>query len=135
MSNPANLTPQRKFENESAQVEEKSNNYAVDNYIKQMHTTQIKLLYNMQLPNSEIMNFDGNPLQYYLFIKSFEAALHLQSIDNNSRHVLLMQFCTGKAKKAIQACITMPAEESYRTARKILEQRFSYSYVIANAWI
>ena len=78
------------------------------------------------------MSFGGNPLQYYLFIISFEAAIHLQSINNNTRLVHLTQFCTGKVKKAIQACITMPEEEGYKTARKILEQRFGNSYVIAN---
>ena len=53
------------------------------------------------LPKSALTPFDGNPLKYFTFIHSFENNVE-KDTDNFSRRLqVLVQFCTGKAIRAI----------------------------------
>lgn len=50
------------------------------------------------------MSFDGNPLNYYFFMKTFEDSVEKRSEDGSLRLHLLIQYRTGKAKKTIECC-------------------------------
>lgn len=55
-----------------------------------------------KLPKADIMSLDGNPLNYYLFMKTFEDSVEKCSEDGSLRLHLLIQYRTGKAKKTIE---------------------------------
>ena len=86
-------------------------------------------------PKSEIMSFDGNPLNYYLFMKTFENSVEKCTEDDSMRLQLLIQYCTGKAKETIKCCGMMSGKDGYAKAKKLLEERFGEKYVVSNAWI
>ena len=81
-------------------------------------TTMKKLADASMLPKSELIQFDGNPLRYYIFMKSFENQVEKDTDDNNRRLQLLVQYCTGKAKKVIESCILLSEEEGYKEAKQ-----------------
>ena len=56
-----------------------------------------------QLPKTEIVMFDGNPLHYHLFIKTIENSEEKFTEDGDIRLQLLIQYCTGKAREAIKS--------------------------------
>ena len=87
------------------------------------------------LPRSELMVFDGNPIQYSLFIRSFENSLEIGTSDFSKRLQLLIQFCSGKARKAIENCILLEPKEGYLKARQLLNDRFGGAYKVSNKWL
>ena len=48
------------------------------------------------------MSFDGNPLNYFLFMKTFENRVEKSNEDDILRLQLLIQYCTGKATETIK---------------------------------
>ena len=88
-----------------------------------------------KLPKAEIMSFDGSPLNYYLFMKTFENSVEKCTEDYSLRLQLLIQYCTGKAKETIKCCGMMSGKDGYVKAKKLLEERFGEKYVVSNAWI
>ena len=87
------------------------------------------------LPKAELMNFDGNPLNYFLFMSSFENNVEKSTQDFSKRLQLLIQFCSGKARKAIQSCVLLQPHEGYLQAKKILSERFGGAYKISRTWM
>ena len=67
--------------------------------------TMRKLATATLLPKSELMKFDGDPLKYFAFIKSFDNNVEKDICDSSRQLHLLIQYCTGKAKNVIESCI------------------------------
>ena len=100
-------------------------------YLKAMKSLATAAL----LPKAELMNFDGNPLNYFLFMSSFENNVEKSTQDFSKRLQLLIQFCSGKARKAIQSCVLLQPLEGYLQAKKILSERFGGAYKLSRTWI
>ena len=56
------------------------------------------------IPRTEILTFDGDPLEYCQFIHNFD--VNIASLISNPRKRLayLIQYCTGEAKQVIENC-------------------------------
>ena len=85
-----------------------------------------------RLPKAKIMYFDGNPLNYHLFMKTFENSVEKYTDDDNMRLQLLIQYCTGKLKETIRSCRMMNGRDGYLKAKKLLEERFGEKYDVSN---
>ena len=96
---------------------------------------QKQLIEALQLPKLEVMMFDGNPLKYWPFIRSFENSVEKFSIGSDAKLTRLLQYCTGKAEQVIQCCTVMDPEVGYARAKQLLRQRFGNDYVICETWI
>ncbi|KAG1654104.1 hypothetical protein GQR58_025201 [Nymphon striatum] len=93
------------------------------------------LLETMQLPQSEHINFDGNPLNYLQFMNSFKHNVDSTSISDSNKLTLLLNCCTGKARRLVQCCAGMDSTTGYQNALRLLKERFGNSYLIAETWI
>ena len=89
----------------------------------------------MQLPATQLLTFDGSPLQYWSFIYSFEEIVGSKYVDDSKKLNTLFSYCTGKAAKSIECCKFMNAEIGYRQALQILKQRFGDPLLIKEYWI
>ena len=58
----------------------------------------------LMLPKPELLTFDGNPLQYWRFVRNYEQNIEAKTKDNGERLNYLLQYCTGKAKEVIKNC-------------------------------
>ena len=88
------------------------------------------------MPKRELLTFDGNPLNYWLFINNFEVNIAKRVPDAGTRLAYLIQHCTGKAREAIKNCaIISGPEQGYRKAQEILYHRFGQKHIIAHAHI
>ena len=92
--------------------------------------TMKKLAESSMLPRSEIIHFGGNPLRYYIFMKHFENQVEKDIDDNGRRLQLLIQYCSGKAKKVVESCILLSEEEGYYVAQRLLEESFGSKYPV-----
>ena len=89
----------------------------------------------MQAPPAEIIIFDGNPLQYHLFMKAFDNAVHTRSIDDCAKLTRLTKYCTGEPKTLVESCMILAPSEGYLRARKLLQKRYGDEYKIAQACV
>ena len=80
------------------------------------------------LPRSELMVVDGNPIQYSLFIRSFENYVEIGTSGFSKRLQLLIQFCSGKTRKAIENCILLEPKQ-------LLSDRFGGAYRVSTKWL
>ncbi|CAH8581279.1 unnamed protein product, partial [Schistosoma mattheei] len=88
----------------------------------------------LDLPKKEIIRFDGNPMNYWSFIRNFEDCFD-ESIGFRSRLNYLIQYCDGEAKNTIVHCALLEPEEGYRKALELLEEAFGQKHIVAHAFI
>jgi len=94
-----------------------------------------ELLAAVHLPHTEIMYFDGNPLDYWSFVRSFQNTIESVCTDDVSKLTRLLQYCKGRAKQVIQCCVVMDPKEGFERAKGLLKERFGNNYVISEAWV
>ena len=68
-------------------------------------------------------------------MNSFENNVEKSTRDFSKRLQLLIQFCSGKARKAIQSCVLLQPHEGYLQAKKILSERFGGAYKVSRTWM
>ena len=85
-----------------------------------------------EMPKRELLTFDGNPLNYWLFVKNFKVNIAKRVPDAESRLEYLIQHCSGKAREAITNCaIISEPNAGYRKAQEILY----HQHIVAHAHI
>ena len=89
----------------------------------------------MQLPKCELAKFNGDPLQYWLFTRSFDAAVGDTYVSPSVKLNRLCHYCEGEALSVIQSCLVMEPQLGYTKARELLRERFGNDYRISEAWV
>ena len=92
-------------------------------------------LEKLDMPKREFLYFDGDASKYPKFIKNFELKMESTIEDDNLRLSYLIQYCTGKAKEAIENCVILPGAEGYKAARDILKRNFAQRHVITRSLV
>ena len=107
--------------------------------IKENQTQQRQLLSLMRLSEVEftkdlsssvleLTKFDEDPLEYWVFIQSFDNMHGGQVLDDRCQLTQLFSACSGKARKLIECCIAMAPTKGYKRARELLEERFGNEF-------
>ncbi|KAL9986270.1 hypothetical protein ACROYT_G000387 [Oculina patagonica] len=87
------------------------------------------------LPKPDLSTFDGNPMEYRSFIRSFENTIERNATSESEKLMYLLQYTTGEAKKTIDCCVVMDLSKGYQSARKLLKERFGHPYTIAAKFV
>ena len=87
------------------------------------------------LPKKELTIFDGDPLEYWNFIKAFENSITANASSESEKLVYLLQYTSGVAKDTIKCCLVMDSSLGYQMARKLLEERFGHPFTIASKYV
>ena len=103
--------------------------------IQQGQIQQQQLLNAVQLPRAEFISYNGDPLQYWTFIRSFENSVENVMVDDNAKLMRLPQYCTAEAREVIQCCAVMEPRLGCGRAKVLLKSRFGDSSTIAGVWI
>jgi len=85
------------------------------------------------MPKPDITQFDGNPLNYWTFIRTFEEVIEKKSLSESEKLNFLLQYCNDNVKKIINNCVLLSPNNGYTEARNILHERYGDPYVIACA--
>ena len=98
-------------------------------------TTSTQMLEALNLPKTTIMKFDGDPLDFYIFMNTFDNIVDSASVSDAAKLARLFEYCEDKAKSVIKPCALMSPREGYARARQLLKDRFGNEYVVAEAWV
>ena len=100
--------------------------YSVDKYEEKLETAISNNLITLgsDLLKVEISYFYGDPVSYWSFMKEFESNVATRISDNSLKLAYLKHYCKGDARKAIESCCMLPADEGYRLAKRNLRELF-----------
>ena len=88
------------------------------------------------LPKKELAIFDGDPLEYWNFIKLFKTSIvSISAASESEKLMYLLQYTSGVAKDTIKCCLYKDPSLGYQTARKLLEERFGHPFRIASQYV
>ena len=74
------------------------------------------------LPKRSVPTFNGNPLEYFAFTKSFQETILDQVANPASQLQYLSEMCVGKAREVIKSCsVLSPASAGLRQALDLFE--------------
>ena len=96
---------------------------------------QQTIVNSINTPKIELPKFDGNPLRYWPFIRSFENVVEAKIKDNSIRLDTLVQHCTGEVHDLLQCCLLKNPDEGYTLARTLLKDTYGDDEAIASAWL
>ena len=103
--------------------------------LKKQQETMDEMVRSLSMPKRGYMSFEGDPLMFPLFMKTFEINIESKEEDDSDRLSYLVQFCKGKAKTAIEHCIIMPPQEGYQKAKEILRKNFGLTHIVSKAFL
>ncbi|XP_022779007.1 uncharacterized protein LOC111320624 [Stylophora pistillata] len=95
----------------------------------------LQMINILQLPKAELMTFNGDPLEFWMFMRSFDNSIGSAAIDDSAKLYRLFQYCKGEALKVIKCCAVMSFSAGYAKARKLLKERFGDDYKISEMWV
>ena len=87
------------------------------------------------LPKKELSVSDGDPLDYWNFITSFENSIINNAASESENLMYLLQYTSGVAKDTIKCFLVMDSSLGYRKARELLEERFGHPFAIASEYV
>ena len=95
----------------------------------------LQMISIMQLPKAELMTFNGDPLEFWMFMRSFDNSIGSAAIDDSAKLNRLFQYCKGEALKVIKCCTVTSPSAGYARARALLKERFGDDYRISEMWV
>ncbi|MGL5707391.1 MAG: DUF1759 domain-containing protein, partial [Aeromonas sp.] len=98
-------------------------------------TTECKIVDRIDFPKVELQYFDGNPRDYWRFIRQFENYIESRVLDEGQRLLYLLYYCKGEAKDAIAECCMLPNDQGYNRSRNILKELYGESHIVARSLI
>jgi hypothetical protein len=97
---------------------------------------QHKQLVNLlHLPRIELTKYDGDPLRYFTFIRSFDSMIEKEGIPDDMKLTALSEYTKDKAKLAVDSLEAMSPSGGYKRARELLKERFGNRFIICQAWL
>ena len=83
--------------------------------IKQQQESTLALT----LLEPEVSTFNGDPIEYWTFVRAFENLIERKTTSESARLYYLVQYTTGEVRELVKSCLTMNPEEGYREARSL----------------
>jgi hypothetical protein len=122
-------TSQGKLERKSKQPE------VTNDVIVELLSVQRQLASTLHLPSPKVHVFDGNPMEYPVFIRSFEMRIDSYLVNEADKLYYLDQHVTGEPKELISGCLFMTPDDGYKRARRLLDREYGDKFRIATGHV
>ena len=90
---------------------------------------------NVNLPIIEPHIFSGDPMEFPVWMKTFENYIESKVRTGADRLALLKKYTCGDAHEAVRMILSLDTDADYMEAKSILKQRFGSKSIIADAYI
>lgn len=85
-----------------------SRNHQLDRIVNSLGDMACAFKLGSDLPKPELFTFSGDPRYFFQFKRAFTTIIESKTYDDSLRLHFLIQFCTGKARAAIEHCAMFP---------------------------
>ena len=102
---------------------------------EQIAYTHQQITAAMTLPQPEVPKFKGDPIEYKMFTRAFDARIESRAVNGADRLYYLDQHLQGEPKDIISGCMYMDHERGYREARRLLEKEYGDPYKVASSYL
>jgi len=106
-----------------------------DNTVLEEIRNMTKVLHQgFTLPKRGLPQFDGNPKEYYQFMRRFEESVMKQVDSPSSQLEFLIEMCSGEAREAVKSfSIVNPPSLGLNQALEVLRQKYGLKHTIVKA--
>lgn len=132
--NPRLYNNARRLEDNPVQRLAENQDRQNEHFLQMMQLQQQGVM-ALSLPQPVMEVFSGNPVDYCNFIRAFENLVEEKIASSNSRLYYLVQYTTGSAQELMKSCLSMQDDNGYKTARRLLKERYGQNYRIAAAHV
>ncbi|KAL0152844.1 hypothetical protein M9458_051849, partial [Cirrhinus mrigala] len=87
------------------------------------------------LPHRDILPFDGDPLQYQSFIRSFEEVVEKRANNYGDCFYFLEHYTRGQPRELVRSCQHMASTQGYLRAKALLKEHFGNELKILSAYM
>ncbi|KAI2645663.1 Cold shock protein 1 [Labeo rohita] len=87
------------------------------------------------LPHRDILPFDGDPLQYQSFIRSFEEVVEKRANNYGDCFYFLEHYTRGQPRELVRSCQHMASTQGYLKAKALLKAHFGNELKISSAYM
>ncbi|KAL6479762.1 hypothetical protein MHYP_G00107950 [Metynnis hypsauchen] len=102
-------------------------------FSRQQYQAQVD---SLRLPPTDLIKFNGDPLQYWKFMRLFTTMVDKESVAAEEKLTRLHQYTEGKAQDAISHCLYNPNPSAgFKEALERLRTRFGNPHTISQAWV
>ncbi|KAL6461080.1 hypothetical protein MHYP_G00310460 [Metynnis hypsauchen] len=102
-------------------------------FSRQQYQAQVD---SLRLPPTDLIKFNGDPLQYWKFMRLFTTMVDKESVAAEEKLTCLHQYTEGKAQDAISHCLYNPNPSAgFKEALERLTTRFGNPHTISQAWV
>ena len=92
-------------------------------------------LLTLTLPHAEVQTFDGDPVNYCNFIRSFENLIEAKMKNSSTRLYYLVQYTFGDVQELTWSCLSMQPEEGYQEAQRLFKARYGQNHKIVTTYV
>jgi len=103
--------------------------------VEQLIQSTQQQLAALKLPPTTVIKFDGNPIQYYSFIRSFEMTVEAHENDPLQRLHRLIDSTTGNVKRLLEGFRFYEPVQGYQCAKSFLQKKYGDPFSIRTAYI
>ena len=91
----------------------------------------------MSLPDVQVPTFQGDPIDYCYFVRSFQNLIETKTSSDSARLFYLVQYTSGEVQDLVRSCLSMKPgyKEGYKEARRLLKEKYEQNYKIATTYV
>lgn len=93
-----------------------------DQQLQQLLGQCKQLSLTLTLPHAEVQTFNGDPVNYCNFIRSFENLIEAKTKSSSTKLYYLVQYTSGDVQELKQSCSSMQPDEGYQEARRLVKE-------------
>ena len=87
------------------------------------------------IPRADLEKFDGDVTKFHSFIKRFDTTIGSKLTDDGEKLAYLERLTKGEANRVVRLCVTLPPNEGYKEARKMLDEFYGDMDEITHAYV
>ena len=106
-----------------------------DQQLQQLLGQCKQLSLTLTLPHAEVQTFNGDPVNYCNFIRSFENLIEAKTKSSSTKLYYLVQYTSGDVQELKQSCLSMQPDEGYQEACRLVKEWYGQSYKIASTYV
>ena len=113
-------------------------------WLRQGQIQNAQFIEAVRLPAVQLPQFNGDPISYWPFIRSFERSVASSLVDDGAKLIRLVNYCCGSERKIVEGCMIMHRQSAMwehsswwrkDSGTNLLSSRLGFKKLQLNRWL